>query len=97
EVPRHNGIRTERYKLINFYEFGEWEFYDLKTDPDELKNLYGNPEKKELINDVRKQLLKLQKGYGDDTVLKEKPQEWKSKMRNTTSVKTKANFRPRVK
>lgn len=97
QVPRHNGIRTERYKLINFYEFGEWEFYDLKTDPDELKNLYGNPEKKELINDVRKQLLKLQKGYGDDTVFKEKPQEWKSKMRNTTSVKTKANFRPRVK
>ena len=97
QVPRHNGIRTERYKLINFYEFGECEFYDLKTDPDELKNLYGNPEKKELINDVRKQLLKLQKGYGDDTVLKEKPQEWKRKMRTTTSVKTKANFRPRVK
>ena len=97
QVPRHNGIRTERYKLINFYEFGEWEFYDLKTDPDELKNLYGNPEKKELINDVRKQLLKLQKGYGDDTVLKEKPHEWKRKMRTTTSVKTKANFRPRVK
>ena len=95
--PRHNGIRTERYKLINFYEFGEWEFYDLKTDPDELKNLYGNPEKKELINDVRKQLLRLQKGYGDDTVLKEKPPEWKSRMRTTTSVKTKANFRPRVK
>ena len=97
QVPRHNGIRTERYKLINFYEFGEWEFYDLKTDPDELKNLYGNPEKKVLIDDVRKQLLKLQKGYGDDTVLKEKPPEWKSKMRSTTSVKTKANFRPRVK
>ena len=97
QVPRHNGVRTERYKLINFYEFGEWEFYDLKTDPDELKNLYGNPEKKELINNVRKQLLKLQKGYEDDTVLKEKPQEWKRKMRTTTSVKTKANFRPRVK
>ena len=97
QVPRHNGIRTERYKLINFYEFGEWEFYDLKTDPDELKNLYGNPEKKELINDVRKQLLRLQKGYGDDTVLREKPPEWKSRMRTTTSVKTKANFRPRVK
>ncbi|MDG2400592.1 MAG: sulfatase [Akkermansiaceae bacterium] len=97
QVPRHNGIRTDRYKLINFYEFGEWEFYDLKTDPDELKNLYGNSEKKELIEDIRKQLLELQKGYGDDTVLKEKPQEWKSKMRTTTSVKTKANFRPRVK
>jgi arylsulfatase A-like enzyme len=97
QVPRHNGIRTDRYKLINFYEFGEWEFYDLKTDPDELKNLYGNPEKKELIEQIRKQLLELQKDYGDETVLKEKPQEWKTKMRTTTSVKTKADFRPRVK
>ena len=33
----------------------------------------------------------------EEQQLKEKPQEWKSKMRNTTSVKTKANFRPRVK
>jgi len=97
QVPRHNGIRTDRYKLINFYEFGEWEFYDLKTDPDELKNLYGNPEKKDLIEHIRKQLLELQKDYGDETVLKEKPQEWKTKMRTTTSVKTKADFRPRVK
>ncbi|MDA8976504.1 sulfatase [bacterium] len=97
QVPRHNGIRTDRYKLINFYEFGEWEFYDLKTDPDELKNLYGNPEKKDLIEQIRKQLLELQKDYGDETVLKEKPQEWKTKMRTTTSVKTKADFRPRVK
>ena len=97
QVPRHNGIRTDRYKLINFYEFGEWEFYDLQTDPDELKNLYGNPEKKELIEDIRKQLLELQKSYGDKTVLPTKPKEWQTKMRTTTSVKTKADFRPRVK
>ena len=30
-VPRHYGIRTERFKLMHFYEFGEeWEFYDLQ-------------------------------------------------------------------
>ena len=97
QVPRHNGIRTDRYKLINFYEFGEWEFYDLKTDPDELKNLYGNPKKKELIEDIRKQLLALQKGYGDDTVLPTKPKKWQAERRATTSVKTKAEFPPRTK
>ncbi len=97
QVPRHNGIRTDRYKLINFYEFGEWEFYDLKTDPDELTNLYGNPEKKKLIEDVRQQLFALQKHYRDDTVTPTKPKEWQTKMRNTTSVKTPANFRPRVR
>ena len=32
-MPRHEGIRDERYKLISFYEFNQWEFYDLKNDP----------------------------------------------------------------
>jgi arylsulfatase A-like enzyme len=97
QVPRHNGIRTERYKLINFYEFGEWEFYDLKTDPDELHNLYGNPEKKELIEEVRNQLINLQKSYDDKTVLPTKPKAWQARMRRTTSVQTEADFPPRTK
>ena len=41
-IPRHYGIRTKRYKLMHFYQFGdEWELYDLKKDPDELTNIYG--------------------------------------------------------
>ncbi|MFT5731974.1 MAG: arylsulfatase A-like enzyme [Planctomycetota bacterium] len=42
-VPRHYGIRTERYKLMYFHELDEWEFYDLQEDPDELANLFGQP------------------------------------------------------
>ena len=42
-VPRHFGVRNGRYKLMTFYQFGEWEFYDLKTDPDELTNLFNDP------------------------------------------------------
>ncbi len=39
----HYGIRTERYKLIHFYDPGNsWELYDLKKDPNEMRNLYGN-------------------------------------------------------
>jgi arylsulfatase A-like enzyme len=80
-VPRHNGIRTERYKLINFYEFDEWEFYDLENDPDELTNLYGNPEYAGIINKVKKQLEELQAHYGDDTVTKAKGEQWQKRMR----------------
>ena len=55
QVPRHNGIRTDRYKLINFYEFGEWEFYDLKKETEEGKKRQGKKEKKERREDRRKE------------------------------------------
>ncbi len=81
-VPRHNGIRTERYKLMNFYEFGdEWEFYDLEKDPDELTNLYNDPAYADTIADVKKQLEALRTHYDDDTVTGERDAEWKKQMR----------------
>ncbi|MCK7531247.1 MAG: sulfatase [Marinilabiliales bacterium] len=41
-VQPHYGIRTDRYKLIHFYyDMDNWELYDLKTDPNEMQNLYG--------------------------------------------------------
>jgi len=55
-APAHYGYRTDRYKLIYFYndglglpgtgEFsypGEWELYDLQTDEHELRNVYDDP------------------------------------------------------
>jgi arylsulfatase A-like enzyme len=35
----HYGIRTDRYKLISYYNRNEWEFFDLEKDPDEMDNL----------------------------------------------------------
>jgi arylsulfatase A-like enzyme len=81
-VPRQYGIRTERYKLMHFYQFGnEWEMYDLKEDPDELTNIYGRPGKEALANDLKAQLTALQKHYGDDSDITEKPDAWKTQMR----------------
>ena len=42
-VARHYGVRTDRYKLIHFYELDEWELYDLEKDPNEMKNVYSDP------------------------------------------------------
>jgi arylsulfatase A-like enzyme len=80
-VPRHNGIRTERYKLMHFYEFDEWEFYDLKNDPDELENLYNDPGSRELIDQIKQQLVGLQEHYEDDTDLSPRPEAWQKKYR----------------
>ena len=32
-VRRHDGVRTDRYKLIHYYDLQEWELFDLKNDP----------------------------------------------------------------
>ncbi len=87
-VPRHCGIRTERYKLMHFYRFGnEWEMYDLKTDPEELTNIYGRKGTAKLTADLKQQLVALQKHYGDNSDFSEMPQEWQDKMRPGTAKK----------
>ena len=73
-IPRHYGIRTKRHKLMHFYQFGkEWEMYDLKSDPDELKNIYGNKETIKVQNNLKNRLKKLQEFYGDDSDLSVRP------------------------
>ena len=73
-IPRHYGIRSKRYKLMHFYQFGkEWEMYDLKSDPDELINIYGNKETIRVQNNLKTRLKKLQKFYGDDSDLSVRP------------------------
>ncbi|MEE2685856.1 MAG: sulfatase [Planctomycetota bacterium] len=81
-VPRHYGIRTERYKLMHFYEFGEeWELYDLKKDPDELSNIYNKPRNTGLIEQLKDQLRGLQEYYQDDSDISEKSAAWQREQR----------------
>jgi arylsulfatase A-like enzyme len=44
-VRRHYGVADGRYKLIHFYEkdVNQWELFDLETDPNEMKSVYGDP------------------------------------------------------
>ncbi len=65
-VPKHFGVRTERYKLICFHELNEWELYDLETDPDEMQNVYKNPEYAEIVAELKDELKRLQEHYKDD-------------------------------
>ncbi len=65
-VKRHYGIRTDRYKLIHFYnDIDEWELYDLQNDPNEMDNIYNNPENEELIAGLKVKLKELQEQYKD--------------------------------
>lgn len=65
-VKRHFGVRTDRYKLIHFYnDIDEWELYDLQTDPHEMNNLYGKTGYEEITEELKAELKRLQEQYDD--------------------------------
>ena len=69
-VKRHNGVRTDRYKLIHFYyDIDEWELFDLYTDPQEMNNLYGDPEYAEVKQMMHKRFTEMREKYGDSDKL----------------------------
>ncbi len=60
KVAPHRGIRTERYKLIQYVmDPSEGELYDLQADPGENNNLYGKPEQANLQAQLTKRLNEL--------------------------------------
>ncbi len=63
-VGRHEGARDGRYKLIRFYTDDVWEFYDLKNDPYEVNNVYGEPAFAEEISRMKEKLAALRERYG---------------------------------
>jgi arylsulfatase A-like enzyme len=68
-VKKHYGIRTERYKLIHFYDdIDAWELYDLRADPSEMNNIYGLPRSASLADSLRDELRSLITALGDTTV-----------------------------
>jgi arylsulfatase A-like enzyme len=65
-VAAHYGIRTERYKLIHFNKLDQWELYDLRKDPREMRNVYADPAYARIVKQLKDQLLRLKKELKDE-------------------------------
>jgi len=65
-VAAHNGLRTMRYKLIYFNKLDQWELYDLKKDPLEMKNIYADPANAGVVKKLKAELLRLKRELKDD-------------------------------
>ncbi|MHA1731558.1 MAG: sulfatase family protein [Promethearchaeota archaeon] len=79
-VAAHYGIRTRDYKLVYYYSeamgqegatnlaeplIPEWELFDLREDPYELKNIYGDPGYEPVVEKLKARLHELQDEVGD--------------------------------
>ncbi len=62
-VPRHDGVRTHRYKIIHFYDHDDWDLYDLEKDPNEMHDVYDDPEYKEVRTMMKRRYRAMRKRY----------------------------------
>ena len=63
KVPKHEGVRTRRYKLMVFPELEEVELYDLEIDPDEVRSLADDPSYSGIRARLERLLVELRSHY----------------------------------
>ncbi|MBL9186501.1 MAG: sulfatase [Opitutaceae bacterium] len=76
--PAHYGIRTKEFKLIFYYGLPldatgalkktttpGWELFDLAKDPEERRNVYGDPAYAATVRQLKAELVRLKQEVGD--------------------------------
>lgn len=68
-IARHEGIRTDCYKLIHYYrintvgDIDEWELFDLWNDPNELNNLVNDATYETVFKNLKADLARMTRTY----------------------------------
>ena len=69
-VQPHYGIRTQKYTLAHFYyNIDVWELYDLEKDPNQMNNIYSDPNYTSTIAELKVKLKNLMIKYENDKSL----------------------------
>lgn len=66
QIPKSEGIRTERYTLIDWFEHNYKELYDHHIDFDQIKNLVNDPHYTQILERLEKRTEQFRKMYIKD-------------------------------
>jgi len=66
-VPVHDGVRTDRYKLIYFPASQQWQLMDLELDPQELRSFHEEPAYRPILEALQQRYRDLRQLYGVNT------------------------------
>ena len=68
-VPLHDGVRTDRYKLMFFPRGRQWQLFDLQADPLELTSFHADPEYEGVLNALKQRYEDLRDFYAVNSAL----------------------------
>jgi arylsulfatase A-like enzyme len=63
-LPRQEGVVTNRFKYMNYFEDNYEELFDIRFDPHETKNLAKDPKYKSELDILRRRYAELKKLHG---------------------------------
>jgi len=63
-VPRHDGVRTQRYKLVHFYTVPEFNLFDLERDPSEMRSVHDDPAYAEILAEMQQRYWRAREKFG---------------------------------
>lgn len=88
-VPQHFGVRTKTHKLFYIPLTDEWQMFDLQKDPQEIKNIYDNPEYKQIREELTKEYNRIREHYDAPTyaeIAPKKPRKIKKQRPHATDA-----------
>ena len=62
-VPHHDGVRSDRYKLMHFPETGEWNLFDLQTDPNEMTSVADSADYQTILSSMKQRYFDIREQY----------------------------------
>ncbi|WP_411845945.1 sulfatase/phosphatase domain-containing protein [Roseibacillus persicicus] len=68
-VAAHDGIRTDRYKLMYFPETEEYNLFDLVNDPQEMKSVHHDPAMAQIFAEMKNELVATRDEYRASTAV----------------------------
>ena len=86
-VPKYYAVRTNKFKIIHYHQFNEWEFFDLKKDPMEQFNCYETTSYANELYDMKELLFKTRSSYGIENSEKSMPEQWRRLYRGPNARK----------
>ncbi|TWT96695.1 Arylsulfatase [Botrimarina colliarenosi] len=63
KVAAHDGVRTDRYKLMHFPKTDEWQLFDLRSDPEEMTSVHDDPSHAEVLAGMKQRYEELRATY----------------------------------
>ena len=63
-VPRQEGVRTRRHKLMYLPGTKEWQLFDLETDPHELRSVHAHAAYADVLTEMQGRLRQARQEYG---------------------------------